>query len=104
MTAFAQVVLTQRSNVLHQFEHVHSSSPLQNLRDNEEKQMDRGYPVYSRRRTVWPWSSHVRSRCSAPRLALPLLGDVRVLELKENASTSYDTVYDSSGCVSLMFR
>lgn len=102
ITTLAQIILTQRFDVLHRVEYVHSFLSSQNLRNNEEEQVDCGYPVYSCRYTAWSWNSHVRSSCSEHRSILPLHTDFQVPELKENIFTSYDPVYDSPGFVSHM--
>ena len=89
ITAFAQVVLTQRFDILHQFEYVYLFLPLQNLRNNEEEQMGRGRPIYSHHGAGRPWSLYYRSRCGEPRSILPLHRiDVRVrAELMEHVLT-----------------
>lgn len=71
ITTFAQVFLAQRFNGLHRFEYGHSSSPLQNLRDNDEEQMDHGLAVCPRRRRVLSRSLHFYPRCYRPRSIVP---------------------------------
>ena len=101
ITAFAQVVLTQRFNNLCRFESIYSFLQFQNLRDNEEEQMDRGHTVYSYLRTTQSWDLCLRSRCNEPRSILHHT-DIRVPELRENIFVSCDA-YDPSGFVSPMF-
>ena len=72
ISAFAQIVLTQRFGILSLFERVRSFSLLQNLRDNEEEQMGRGYLVHSCRRTVRHRSSELCSRRSELRSVPPI--------------------------------
>ena len=85
ITLFAEVVLAQRFNVLDQFELACSFLPSQNVRNNEEEQMDCGYPVYSCNRRVLHCGSHFHPHRNEPRsIHPPRHTGVRISKLKGN--------------------
>ena len=67
IAALAQIILTQRFEVIPRRGRAHSFLPLQDLRDNVEEKMGRGYPVYSHRHAVGCWSLYDRLCRSEPR-------------------------------------